>query len=423
MVELKRNKAFKFVGIQLTVEEVLILIAPLLIIGIYSGLALLGVVRSGFTIDSLVHWDTGWYNSIRGHGYVFIEGEQCNTAFFPFFPYLWKVSHLSVVGIGFLNAAFYGIGALLLKRAIDLDSRRFWLLFLNPAACFMHIAYSEALFFFGIALATFGFKRTSLTPLIIGVVIACLTRSISAFFIAGGIVAMFLTRDRWKQLKPNIIFLVMAGVSLLAVILFQYSETEVWMAFSKPQKHWDHFIQIPTFPFTIGSRWSFWLDGTSLAFASVAVLYFAIQVVREKFNVTMDFIEILSYGYLGFIVVFMLFIQGGGLISVGRYVLANPFIWIVVSTFQVKKIKPFAFLMIGILVLFMVTIDGGVFTYFEHPLFLFRDLLFFLLLWLVTVGSSFLLKSNKWIWGLIMTLNVVALFHFMELFLVGKWVG
>lgn len=417
------NKKLNFLGLTISHEEFLIVLSPLGIVGVYALLALIGAARVPFDSDALMQWDTRWYHSIRVKGYLFVEGSQCNTAFFPLFPYLWKFSNLSVAGIAIVNAIFYGIGGLILKRALKLNSRLFWLLFLNPACCFMVFVYSEALFFLGMSMAIAGLKKDQFVLIVIGTSIACLTRSVSAFFVVGGLVAMLLTKERREKLFPNLLFVMTSIVCLGIVLLIQYYQTDVWMAFSKPQKHWGHFFRMPEFPLSIWNRRSFWMDGSSLAFAIVSTVYLIRKTFIERFNSSLGFIEILSFGYFTFFIMFVLFLQGGGLTSIGRYLFVSPFLWVVMSSLDWKGFKPFAITGIGIIVFLVFTVDNGVNAYMDHPGWVFRDLLFFSLFWFISCGAKLVETAKKWIWISVIVINVILFIHLMDNFLAGKWLG
>src|ERR1043165_6331327 len=96
-------------------------------------------------------WDSGWYASIAEKGYVFSAETQSNVAFYPLFPFiwklLWKVTEAGVEGVCLFNFCVFFAGLFVLKRTLGFSW--WYLMFFAsiPSSMFMFVPYTEALFF------------------------------------------------------------------------------------------------------------------------------------------------------------------------------------------------------------------------------------------------------------------------------------
>ena len=79
----------------------------------YSILYYFNIIKLIPSNETLQNWDADWFHSIKSSGYLLINGERSNVAFFPLFSYLWRFSYLNATGISILN-----IGILILSLAI-----------------------------------------------------------------------------------------------------------------------------------------------------------------------------------------------------------------------------------------------------------------------------------------------------------------
>lgn len=115
-------------------------------------------VNGGATslIDHTMRWDAGWYVTILNGHYA---DNLASAAFYPLFPLFVGTVHVLSFGLfdyavsgQILNtvAVWFGLTALIkLGRQLVGENNKFWLVALllsAPAAFFMHVFYSEALF-------------------------------------------------------------------------------------------------------------------------------------------------------------------------------------------------------------------------------------------------------------------------------------
>ena len=95
MMKLILNKVF--------IEKNIILCYFSLFIVLYVILCLIGLIEYFPNNVNLVSWDAVWYNGIKDNGYYYDPSRQSSVAFFPLFPYLWRLIGVNAVGISFFN--------------------------------------------------------------------------------------------------------------------------------------------------------------------------------------------------------------------------------------------------------------------------------------------------------------------------------
>lgn len=130
-----------------------------------------------------VAWDIGWYYSIVRHGYHFSETELSSVAFFPLFPYTWKLLKLDFLSCQILNGITFLAGSFLLYKIFKPK----WILLLYsmavPSAFFYFVPYSESFFYLFGAFILIGFYKKNPYLIISGLFLSILTRSAASTFI------------------------------------------------------------------------------------------------------------------------------------------------------------------------------------------------------------------------------------------------
>ena len=91
---------------------------------------------------TFLNWDAAHYYVVKNNGY-----DQINTAFFPLFPFLWKLLHVTPIGIGIVNFGIYMLAAAALLNELKLSTLKSFLLLSVPSIYFMFLPYAEAIFF------------------------------------------------------------------------------------------------------------------------------------------------------------------------------------------------------------------------------------------------------------------------------------
>jgi hypothetical protein len=287
----------------------------------------------------LAQWDTGWNNSIKVHGYSYNHDRQSNTAFFPLFPYLWRFSQLGVLGISIFNTLIFGVGLILISYYFKATIRTQFLFLAIPCITFFIVPYSESLFFLFTSLVLIGMQRQNTAMIVLGFILAVLTRSAGAIFLPALIGTAFFMTERGKTLKTTrdySLYILACVVATFSVILFQYFKTGVWFAAAKTQIYWNHSFRLPDFPLYTWRRGTYQfllrIDGIASFIgivAFVALFFLFLQKIKNNFSTekTKNYF-IFSLLYLGGAALSIFLFQGGDLHSINRYIFATPFFFI-----------------------------------------------------------------------------------------------
>jgi hypothetical protein len=290
-------------------------------------------------------WDVRLYWDIAKRGYSWHEDGQSNVAFFPAFPYIWRYTFANVYGISGLNVLFFVAGALLLARAMSLNSKELMLALSMPSLMFMYVPYSEALFFLFSAVALYGYIRrrpdTNAKPqpgmgrvvriweasshlTAAGLFLCCMTRAASNIFVPAIFITEWLAEGgRIRRAGANVLAAA-AGVFLVAFV--QHQETGEWLGFLETQRNWGHFLQWPQLPLIAwGGRQ--YLDGSALIAGLLAGAFLCRiawrRVLRKKQESNPAFV--FSIAYLFGITLLVVCFAGGEIHSLNRYCFATAF--------------------------------------------------------------------------------------------------
>jgi len=290
------------------------------------------------TSQKLTSWDVGFYDNIRSSGY---DANSDNTGFFILFPLLWKLSHLSVWGITFLNIVFFAAGFALLMKTLKTADVSFWLLCLTiPSMYFAFLPYTEALFFLLGSAAMYAIKKEKHQLLWIALFLIALVRATTMLMLPGLMVMALLSADRSQWKRSLWLFAYRYALpSLLGLsvfIIWQYLETGIWFAYFKKQaSHWGHTFSIPEFPFSNieNGNWRYhWLSALALLLCLIAFIWLVRQgILWLRHKTEQDPNLVFSAGYLTMVLIFILFfnpkyIALTNVMGANRYTLATPFV-------------------------------------------------------------------------------------------------
>lgn len=234
-------------------------------------------------ITVLTHWDGAWYMSVAQHGYNYLQGQQSNMAFFPFYPMLiWVadqiVPDIRVAAVIVSNVLFL-ITALLFQRLIELDykDRRIvraslYFLMFTPVSFYFSSAYSESTFLcLAIGCLLAARLRYWLIAGLCGMLLTA-TRNIG-FFIA---VPLFMeyVRQMWRPevgirslIHPRILLLGLVPLGLMAFMAYCYTRYDDPFAYVNASAAWGRKLASPTAAIaTIGTAPLFyaWFFGGAL---------------------------------------------------------------------------------------------------------------------------------------------------------------
>ena len=238
--------------------------------------------------QNLLNWDANWYFSILSNGYVFVPNETCNLAFFPMFPYFWKVLGVDPVYMSLVNITiFFGSLHFLLEK-YKLPVLSILILLSVPSLLFMGLPYSEALFFVFSTMILKGYETNRPNLHRIGFFFVTMIRSVSLIFIPAIVITELLAGDpretisaRIKKITPD----VLCCLSGLMISSFtQYVQTGKWFYFLEVQKYWGRTWHIPHFPLTTFSPGRILeLDAISFCMGTLA-LFFLMRKAFEFFS-------------------------------------------------------------------------------------------------------------------------------------------
>lgn len=301
--------------------------------------------------DVLSIFDAGWYKEIVEQGYIFKKG-PANTAFYPLFPWIWKLSHLGAWGISFLNILFFATGISIMATIykISIVDKFIWIS--TPSMFYAFIPYTEALFILLISLVFLAMHKKNNVLLWISLFLVSLVRPVSMILLPAFLVIELLSNDRALWYKSLVKFIMNYGLPLMAGIIFfvwyQYYETGVWFAFFKQEKNWGHEFAWPTLPFNnmYGPK-ALWLDALAMFVGFVSVLFLVLWGISWLFKNRLqhDKILVLSFLYLAAIMLIaMLFNPIWGtyttnVYSTSRYAFASPFFLVFLYHFTVYNPK------------------------------------------------------------------------------------
>ncbi len=418
----------------------IILIHVIIVFLIYLLLYFTGIINGFPDRSNLIIFDAGWYKTIVDKGYVFVKNSQTNLAFFPFFPYLWKYSRLSAVGISILNSLLTLIGFLLINRYYSLKS---WekLIFLSiPSLFFCFIPYSEATFYLFSSILLIGLYKDSKTLIITGLLLSTLTRSSSILFFPA-IIFTELVNCNIKEDKPadtirNIaIYCGVMLFTILIVAIIQWAQTGIWFYFIKAQKYWGNKISLPAFPLTsTNTHRQLWFDATAfivgiLALIQSCILFFKWIYLKYNFRINKAFA--FSLVYLSAVTLFVLFSRTKDamgrttIYSLSRYVFATPFFVVFLLHYIRNRSLIKKDLLIILPVIIFLSFSFGAYILFIH---FDKYLLFNILLMLVYTGLylMILFRVNilkKLWWTGIYAINIVFQVYMYNLVINGQFTG
>jgi len=122
----------------------LLLYVPLFTI-LYLSLFYFGFIKELPSVDGLMSFDVNYYAFIKDFGYQLKEGSGVNTGFFPLFAYLWRLSHLDVIGMSIFNTILFFISLFMLIKEFKIENKIIILFLCSPFTFFFFLPLSESL--------------------------------------------------------------------------------------------------------------------------------------------------------------------------------------------------------------------------------------------------------------------------------------
>lgn len=287
------------------------------------------------TSEKMTVWDGSHYDWIKN---TYYEREK-DFAYYPLFPFFWKATGLSTLGISILNIFLFSFGMLFMLKVFKdkLSVRGLFLLLCVPYMVIFMMPYSEALYFIFIAMGLFGIVRDRYWMYFIGFLFASMTKSSSLLFL---ILFFFLEGLYWLSHRDIVLFLkrflkaifpVVLGMLLVMIVQYLMGAPSFFQSIIS-QRYWGKYLSLPELPFSFWSN-----EGRSITVPFLCLYFIPMLVVlgrefvlslRKKQDYIFDkwkYVRLICIIFLVGNVFTALFTQHGGLYSLARYLLATPF--------------------------------------------------------------------------------------------------
>lgn len=323
-----RSPSFQFLG----------LIVLIKLIYIAVGYCCLGFPEN-FSLDTILSLfnknDSGWYQSIAENGYPKISRieelggvhkninyGQSSWAFFPLYPMLVKslcwLFNLSFNQSAFILSVFLTFLLILFiykyiyKVTDNLGLAHFIVIFILafPYALFLHVYYTESLYFLLVILSFYAIHTDNKICFSISLALLVLVRPNAVFTLIAAFLYYFeLRKLSFKSIKNyRVLLLFLPSIFvLLSFLIFQKIETDSYFAFSLAQKGWDKTLIFPFFAL-------FKSGALALQIGSVITLIFIVLLVIYFRKNTP------SYNFFSWTNI-LLPLTAGTTMSMGRYIL------------------------------------------------------------------------------------------------------
>lgn len=386
--------------------------------------------------DTILRWDANWYNIIRNSGYYFDPEHTSPAAFFPMFPFIWYVSGLDAIGVSVMNALLFFTAFYFICRHLQTDFKQSLLYISVPASFFFMIPYSEAIFFVAVSLFLIGLDTGRNALVVIGLIIALFTRSISMIF-AGAIVftyiEIFFSNSPWEKARRIVLYLLLITVVTFIVFYALYLYTNEPVAFFRAQKMWHRELRFPTLPFTtISGIRMLWMDGLALLVCLLATVS-CIQVlyvrIIEKRIPDAGYAALFSMASLSIIGIVSTFYsgvwhngEGTSLISINRFVFASPFfIFFLHYMFTSLFFRQYGFVVIPVTTVSVWLMLGAYHPLKGHPAY-FNTIVYFINL-SACVSLYTLLQKFNFLYYLVIIIQIFVGLYLFHQYLGFHWVG
>ena len=398
--------------------------------------------------ENFLQWDASIYNCIKENNYTSEEAcyGKVRAAFFPLFPFLWKITAASPILISILNYLMFilSISLLviyLLPNNIYLRSTTFILFITLPTTVIYMIPYSESLFMLCMTIAVVGLLKDNYPLYFVGIVLLAMVRPATAFvflaIIASEIFFSLKEKNIKNSFRNSLSKVIPFLVGYLIVISIQYLSSGSWTAFIDAQKYWSGGIVQRITEISDWSSEGFGMNTFSIFVVTLPALafliYLALNIKSKKTTVIKfskktkrNYLLITSLFYLAGILLYSLLTSGGNFHSLFRFIICSPLFYISafiliasLSKLNLRLVTTiFSILLLSLFIYFYIVNFGGdrfrfsffglymlviTFSYFLYRRFLpvkIDLILLFLIVVLNTIWNTYMLNiffSNGWI--------------------------
>lgn len=366
--------------------------------------------------NALCSFDCNWYVNISTDGYVFKENIQSNTAFFPLLPLLIKLLSNNLILVSIVNQLIFATSFSFFVKYFNIEKQKQLIYFASGLIIFYLIPYSESLFFLGSCLILYALNSKKILLLVLGIYIACLSRSASLIFSVAFLLLFIeaLINRRKEYIYIYFISLLVVILSTYTVFYFQYLYTGELYSYFNAQESWKHSLGIPELPFRSWGWQSMISDVPALVVGviciGILIKQFYLLMLKET-NYNSEYL--FSLLYLAGITLSIIIFQGGDLHSINRYVFSSAFFLLLISRESLLK-NTKAYILLIIIALSLLIIKR--FTYIEQSLI--YTLMSYIYLKLI------LTNTNSYRWNLISVI-ILMIFQLVLLndYLSKNWIG
>lgn len=394
---------------------------------------------------TLLHWDAAWYETIKNKGYQYFWFAPSNSAFFPLFPFCWKLLNVSAIAISIINFLVFIFSAYLTGKNFGFETSKVLLYVSIPSGVFFLLPYSESLFFLFSSFLLIGLKKNNRPLILIGLFMSSLTRATAMFFIPAIILMEVFHSEKILDKKAILNILLYSAVALsglLCVVLFQYALTNEWFAFAKQQiNFWNHWFSFPKFPLVShNGDITLWIDGIAFLAGIVASFLIVVFLLKKLLKQTNTLLKNKAYwfscAYLLMVTIYSLFFNlecqnnQTTIDSINRYLFSTAYFMIfLLITVDYYKVGSRSFITLVLLTMGSFVLLG----FLGRPLVFFEQLanrsivsaMFFasMFMYVLLFYFSSQKRYGKIISYALILINSFLTAYFFYSFLLNKWIA
>jgi hypothetical protein len=192
------------------------------------------------TKNNMYQWDAQLYKIIADSSYSGSkERIQVRLAFYPLYPFLWKLTRIDSPLIFILNYALFALGLIILFN-LFLENKKdnyfiFGIALILPAAIVYYLPYAESLFLLTFVLAIAALFKQKYWLFFIAAMAFSMTRPAALIFLFVLIVAdfryFFIHRQFRSFIKELSLKILPFIIGILAVTVIQHLYSDSWTAY------------------------------------------------------------------------------------------------------------------------------------------------------------------------------------------------
>lgn len=398
-----------------------------------------------------VRWDGRLYYEISKD---FYKNGDWKYGFFPLFPMIWRISHISSLYIGLFNYLLFGLSILILFNCFfnaktGTFSERmavFIIALILPTITVYYLPYAEGIFTLTFALAMWGLIKKKYWIYFISMFFFAMSRPVFvhvglAFLMMEGLNLLKHQNIKHFLKETTLKLLPLISGTLLVFFIFYLSSGSFFKYFEAINTFWKASFSIPS-EIQDWSIESFGMNVFTIFFLIIPCLIFFckhfltlylsknkkedVGVFSGDISSIREYFLFISIIYFTGVLVFTLFYQNGSLNGLNRYIFASPFFYIFLFGIypRLKNIKTVLFLIFsGLLLsasLFMLTGFQKI-----DPNINFNDFGFFILL-ADLLFLYFFKRMNKYVritlMGILVFISIVIITYLYNIYLCNGWI-